>query len=133
MSSVFFLMIRRPPRSTRTDTLFPYTTLFRSEMTRKAVGADFFDGKTPAQLQALGDFDLEFQGRLTTPVLYESTTGKFRAVDWDEAYAVAVRELTAMAQEQAALDAYGRSSTEAACLRSAEGGGGKEGGRKGKT
>src|SRR3546814_17522690 len=27
---MFFLMIRRPPRSTRTDTLFPYTTLFRS-------------------------------------------------------------------------------------------------------
>src|SRR3546814_20506600 len=27
----FFLMIRRPPRSTRTDTLFPYTTLCRSE------------------------------------------------------------------------------------------------------
>src|SRR3546814_12971955 len=26
----FFLMIRRPPRFTRTDTLFPYTTLFRS-------------------------------------------------------------------------------------------------------
>src|SRR3546814_5867745 len=26
----FFLMIRRPTRSTRTDTLFPYTTLFRS-------------------------------------------------------------------------------------------------------
>src|SRR3546814_5195989 len=30
----FFLMIRRPPRSTRTDTLFPYTTLFRSLSTR---------------------------------------------------------------------------------------------------
>src|SRR3546814_20580892 len=28
---VFFLMIRRPPRSTRTYTLFPYTTLFRSQ------------------------------------------------------------------------------------------------------
>src|SRR3546814_7419465 len=28
--SFFFLMIRRPPRSTRTDTLFPYTTLVRS-------------------------------------------------------------------------------------------------------
>src|SRR3546814_17703794 len=26
----FFSMLRRPPRSTRTDTLFPYTTLFRS-------------------------------------------------------------------------------------------------------
>src|SRR3546814_3950476 len=30
---IFFLMIRRPPRSTRTDTLFPYTTLFRSPST----------------------------------------------------------------------------------------------------
>src|SRR3546814_20541324 len=29
---LFFLMIRRPPRSTRTDTLFPYTTLFRSRV-----------------------------------------------------------------------------------------------------
>src|SRR3546814_18237518 len=29
-SYFFLLMIRRPPRSTRTDTLFPYTTLFRS-------------------------------------------------------------------------------------------------------
>src|SRR3546814_4503448 len=30
-------MIRRPPRSTRTDTLFPYTTLFRSTVVRQAV------------------------------------------------------------------------------------------------
>src|SRR3546814_18612902 len=29
---LFFLRIRRPPRSTRTDTLFPYTTLFRSRL-----------------------------------------------------------------------------------------------------
>src|SRR3546814_12385556 len=35
--AVFFLMIRRPPRSTRTDTLFPYTTLFRSRQ--------FLDGR----------------------------------------------------------------------------------------
>src|SRR3546814_18300091 len=33
---VLFLMIRRPPRSTRTDTLFPYTTLFRSQARREA-------------------------------------------------------------------------------------------------
>src|SRR3546814_3918463 len=31
VKSFFFLMIRRPPSSTRTDTLFPYTTLFRSQ------------------------------------------------------------------------------------------------------
>src|SRR3546814_20633841 len=34
MFGFFFLMIRRPPRSTRTDTLFPYTTLFRSDTAR---------------------------------------------------------------------------------------------------
>src|SRR3546814_9166116 len=32
----FFLMILRPPRSTRTDTLFPYTTLFRSHLEQDA-------------------------------------------------------------------------------------------------
>src|SRR3546814_6740007 len=31
-------MIRRPPRSTRTDTLFPYTTLFRSELLGEGEG-----------------------------------------------------------------------------------------------
>src|SRR3546814_10311027 len=48
----FFLMIRRPPRSTRTDTLFPYTTLFRSDpgpprrvhgRTRQGAPADALD------------------------------------------------------------------------------------------
>src|SRR3546814_1775121 len=33
-------MIRRPPRSTRTDTLFPYTTLFRSPDRRQKTGGD---------------------------------------------------------------------------------------------
>src|SRR3546814_14164721 len=42
-----FLMIRRPPRSTRTDTLFPYTTLFRSRAVVGVLGA-------PAQ-QVLGE------------------------------------------------------------------------------
>src|SRR3546814_3464329 len=35
-------MIRRPPRSTRTDTLFPYTTLFRSESPRWHAGRLWF-------------------------------------------------------------------------------------------
>src|SRR3546814_7573243 len=34
---LFFLMVRRPPRSTRTDTLFPYTTLFRSTGARAGI------------------------------------------------------------------------------------------------
>src|SRR3546814_16272873 len=49
-SMVFFLMIRRPPRSTRTDTLFPYTTLFRSLQ----VGQDLEDHVDEAWLQADG-------------------------------------------------------------------------------
>src|SRR3546814_20351323 len=37
-------MIRRPPRSTRTDTLFPYTTLFRSQGRRRRVGRRTHEG-----------------------------------------------------------------------------------------
>src|SRR3546814_10484890 len=37
----FFLRIRRPPRSTRTDTLFPYTTLFRSPEIERAAQREF--------------------------------------------------------------------------------------------
>src|SRR3546814_15897117 len=40
LSFCFFLMLRRPPISTRTDTLFPYTTLFRSREIREDVAAD---------------------------------------------------------------------------------------------
>src|SRR3546814_9375933 len=42
-------MIRRPPRSTRTDTLFPYTTLFRSDGSRDAARGD----GSPAPSRAL--------------------------------------------------------------------------------
>src|SRR3546814_18833303 len=44
MSFFFCLMIRRPPRSTRTDTLFPYTTLCRSR--QEDGGALFLVGRT---------------------------------------------------------------------------------------
>src|SRR3546814_14179108 len=49
----FFLMIRRPPRSTRTDTLFPYPTLFRSSCDgpvddRDGEGARAHDRDLPA-------------------------------------------------------------------------------------
>src|SRR3546814_2832712 len=43
----FFLMIRRPPRSTRTDTLFPYTTLFRSKERRADRSANRLDVSAP--------------------------------------------------------------------------------------
>src|SRR3546814_21123478 len=64
-----FLMIRRPPRSTRTDTLFPYTTLFRSLAASigAATGADslaFFDAIAPIVYRDSIDFDVAwFQSR----------------------------------------------------------------------
>src|SRR3546814_16884416 len=53
----FVLMIRRPPRSTRTDTLFPYTTLFRSQRDRRAPGAPGDPLGADADDPDQGDFD----------------------------------------------------------------------------
>src|SRR3546814_15117023 len=57
-------MIRRPPRSTRTDTLFPYTTLFRSAMQADRSGAAEHAGeeRIVAERSAaavVGDFGIE--------------------------------------------------------------------------
>src|SRR3546814_9509100 len=58
---LFFVMIRRPPSSTRTDTLFPYTTLFRSAAKDDAkvkaivLDLDHFQGGYPAALSEVGD------------------------------------------------------------------------------
>src|SRR3546814_13726474 len=45
---MLFLMIRRPPRSTRTETLFPYTTLFRSMRMGEVVVRDLRDSRLHA-------------------------------------------------------------------------------------
>src|SRR3546814_17530612 len=68
---VFFLMIRRPPRSTRTDTLFPYTTLFRSRHraapTRRA---RHWGRPTPAPPGARRRSDAPSPDRAPTPRAY---------------------------------------------------------------
>src|SRR3546814_13370683 len=53
MCVFFVLMIRRPPRSTRTDTLFPYTTLFRAAEGRIGIWTDGPDGRE-AKIGAIG-------------------------------------------------------------------------------
>src|SRR3546814_3441350 len=59
-SMCFFLRVRRPPRSTLTDTLFPYTTLFRSvaggehRVERDAAAQQLGRGGVPVLLGALG-------------------------------------------------------------------------------
>src|SRR3546814_2902421 len=63
-------MIRRPPRSTRTDTLFPYTTLFRSPQFRRSASPARFlpayrqaQGRHPRQLEAWRGCDHRALGR----------------------------------------------------------------------
>src|SRR3546814_15851399 len=48
-------MIRRPPRSTRTDTLFPYTTLFRSDHRPVLAGVDVLGKAARPVIVAFGD------------------------------------------------------------------------------
>src|SRR3546814_18180115 len=48
-----YLMIRRPPRYTRTDTLVPYTTLFRSPRLLARIAAPFFAIALPASVTQL--------------------------------------------------------------------------------
>src|SRR3546814_5488336 len=62
----FFLMIRRPPRSTRTDTLFPYTTLFRSP---RAVPRRLHD--RPGARLARAE-DVQVEGQLARPARHRS-------------------------------------------------------------
>src|SRR3546814_14046986 len=67
-SDFFFLMIRRPPRSTRTDTLFPDTTLFRSPSVVRRAGrrrvtarADRLEEVDPPQ-RSEADQDIDDRG-----------------------------------------------------------------------
>src|SRR3546814_9579389 len=52
-----FLMIRRPPRSTRTDTLFPYTTLFRSCLGIAYEGEDYEENVLQMMDVGINDFN----------------------------------------------------------------------------
>src|SRR3546814_2231696 len=55
-------MIRRPPRSTRTDTLFPYTTLFRSPPDSPRVASSSTPGRSLRAIQPCGAFLFEGHG-----------------------------------------------------------------------
>src|SRR3546814_4105660 len=55
-------MIRRPPRSTRTDTLFPYTTLFRSFVYGFLGHVNLFHGRLQNGVLQTGDIRLEAPG-----------------------------------------------------------------------
>src|SRR3546814_12448302 len=87
MLRFFFLMIRRPPRSTRTDTLFPYTTLFRSQRDNGTVTLtpDGLTGVSTVTEQR-SDLRLEYKEK---SVLVGMIGGKTEANDWTFDYGLA--------------------------------------------
>src|SRR3546814_5617171 len=60
-------MIRRPPRSTRSDTLFPYTTLFRSRQRLLPLASSLRAQRSNLQLSALPDRALEIAASPAAP------------------------------------------------------------------
>src|SRR3546814_16974443 len=92
-------MIRRPPRSTRTDTRFPYTTLFRSEEDAAEEAA--------AAIAALDD---QF-GRTTDPVrMYMREMGSVELLDREGEIRIAKRIEEGLNEAMFAMAQIGRAS-----------------------
>lgn len=88
-----------------------------AEATSRRVTGDFFAGHTVSALAEWNDHDLEAQGRLTEPVVYDGATDRYRPIGWDDAFATIAEELKALAHpDQAIFYTSGRTSNEAAFL-----------------
>src|SRR3546814_5565204 len=95
-----FLMQRRPPRSTRTDTLFPYTTLFRSHELTHVVQQKGMGKTRGLQRQSTGNTAETEQLALADPLTDQEW---LRVRAWQERGAVGFDPLTADPDENAAL------------------------------
>src|SRR3546814_1072723 len=100
-------MIRRPPRSTRTDTLFPYTTLFRSHPQRLPRLRDVVDAQ---QLRALFrrpimERDAAAEPRVGGRFIVERTDHPFAAGAEQDRAAEGVKEREAVDQREIVGDA----------------------------
>ncbi|GAB2445361.1 FdhF/YdeP family oxidoreductase [Cupriavidus yeoncheonensis] len=88
-----------------------------AEATSMRVTPEFFAQHTVTSLLAQTDYELEQHGRLTHPMVYDAQTDKYRAIAWDEAFALIARHLRALPDpNQAAFYTSGRASNEAAFL-----------------
>src|SRR3546814_16847546 len=90
----FFLMRRRPPRSTRTDTLFPYTTLFRS--------IPVFD------LNATGELSIYVDGADEANPQLQLIKGGGAALTREKIVAAASRKFVCIADQSKQVDVLGK-------------------------
>ena len=87
------------------------------EMTHKRVDREFFARHTVAELSTWTDFDLEDQGRLTEPMVYDPASDTYRPISWADAFALVGEHLRGLDDpNQAAFYTSGRLSNEATFL-----------------
>lgn len=82
------------------------------DLTRHRCTPEFFAAHTLTELRGWRDFDLEHQGRLTTPMRYDAATDKYVECDWSEAFTEIGRELRALDPRSVVFYASGRASLE---------------------
>jgi molybdopterin-dependent oxidoreductase alpha subunit len=87
------------------------------EATKKRVPPEFFAAHTVTSLREWSDYQLEDQGRLTHPLIYNAEKDIYEAIDWDDAFA-RIGELLRSQTDPNAVEFYtsGRASNEAAFL-----------------
>lgn len=87
------------------------------ESTAHRCTPDFFAAHTVTELESWGDYELEMQGRLTHPMVYDAASDRYLPIDWDDAFALVGRHLRALPDPNAAeFYTSGRTSNEAAFL-----------------
>ncbi|MDS7593921.1 FdhF/YdeP family oxidoreductase [Agrobacterium tumefaciens] len=85
------------------------------ESTAKRVSPDFFTTHTVAELWKWTDHELENEGRLTHPMIYDRASDRYKPIEWEEAFALIGKELNALeSPHQAEFYTSGRASNEAA-------------------
>lgn len=87
------------------------------EATRRVVEPEFFAQHSVSTLYQQSDYFLEYQGRLTHPMRYNSATDHYEPISWDDAFALIAQHLQAMDHpDQLELYTSGRASNEASWL-----------------
>ncbi len=86
------------------------------ELTRDRCGPEFFAAHPVGELLGWSDYDLEMQGRLTTPLRYDAATDRYVTCGWDEAFAAIGAELRALDPKSVVFYASGKASLETSYL-----------------
>ncbi|MBD8576603.1 FdhF/YdeP family oxidoreductase [Pseudomonas syringae] len=87
------------------------------EATKRRVDAAFFARYSVSQLLEQSDYWLEYQGRLTEPLVYDPQSDRYTPIAWDDAFALIARHLNALPDpNMAEFYTSGRASNEAAYL-----------------